>query len=814
MTSTSTKAGVRASLALSCVGSALLPFAAMAQDSAPQGSERSLGGVTVSDTAIDDVAEGRQQASPKALRPLRDTPQTITVISSQVMQQQNLLSLQDALSTVPGITFGAGEGGSGYGDSITLRGYTASNDITLDNVRSSAQYSRSDMFNTQQLEVTNGASSVNNGSGSVGGNINLVTKRPTDRDQILVQGGVGTANYYRGTVDINKKLSDTVAFRLNGMAHHNDIPGRQVEKNDRWGIAPSLTVGLGTPTRLTLMYYHQEDRNIPQFGLPYFANNAAGTNGYTGALPGVDRSAYYGFVNYDTQRINSNQITAILDHDFNDRVKLRNLMRYDQVSQFSRTDGPEGTFCLPNGLTPVGLACATGQAAGTYVPSGGSRGNTRDTNNQMFYEQADLIAKVNTGGIEHSIDLGFSASKEYYTLASGNSQRNADGSTVAIPAYNLYNPGLNNTYTGPTNFVVGSRSKNDVEDYAVYFFDAAKLNSHFELNGGVRLDRNLGHSATYAYSTTVGSTFGSLTSLSRFRNAATMFSYRIGLVYKPVDAVTAYVAYGNSKTPSQNTVNGACTQTATSATCNTKPEGAKNYEFGLKAEVAKGLLLTAAVFRNERNSYRVPSGDSTVPDQTVDGRSRVDGIALGASGNITSAWQVTANYTYLKSKLLQSVSNACLTNPYPYTVPATIVTNNNCTNTVAVPNPGAGSELIQTPKHSGSLYTSYRLPFGLTIGYGATFQGSFALNTPAIVSAVTTTTPVITTRTYNTTVYRSKSYVVHNATVSYDVNKNLNLQVNVKNIGDRLYYTRIRANNGWATPGDARSATLTLTYKH
>ena len=115
-----------------------------------------------------------------------------------------------------------------------------------------------------------------------------------------------------------------------------------------------------------------------------------------------------------------------------------------------------------------------------------------------------------------------------------------------------------------------------------------------------------------------------------------------------------------------------------------------------------------------------------------------------------------------------------------------------------MPNPGAGSELVQTPRHSGSLFTSYRLPFGLTVGYGVTYQGSFALNTP------TTTANVV---------YRSKSYTVHNATLAYDLNKRINLQVNVKNIGNRLYYTRIRPNNGWATPGDGRSAQLTATLK-
>ena len=136
--------------------------------------------------------------SPKATSAIVDTPQTITVISDQVIRKQNLQTLRDVLQTVPGITFGAGEGGGGYGDSINLRGYSANNDITVDGVRDSAQYSRTDPFNLQQIEVYNGANSVFNGSGSVGGTINLVSKVPTRENLTIVQGSVGTDNYYRG----------------------------------------------------------------------------------------------------------------------------------------------------------------------------------------------------------------------------------------------------------------------------------------------------------------------------------------------------------------------------------------------------------------------------------------------------------------------------------------------------------------------------------------------------------------------------------------------------------------------------------------
>jgi catecholate siderophore receptor len=786
----STGAAAPAFLALACVG-----FVASAPVHAATGPDDDKKGAATSEDAQDKdqiTVNGQiyqpKQESPKNTRPLRDTPQTVTVITAEVMQQQNILSLRDALATVPGITFGAGEGGSGYGDSINLRGFSANSDITVDNVRDSAQYTRSDNFNIEQIEVTNGSNSVYSGGGSVAGNINLVSKRPTGSNRSVVQAGMGTDNYYRATADIDHSLSDSIAVRLNAMYHRNDVPGREVENAKRWGVMPSITFGLNGPTKMGFLYLHQEDNNIPQFGVPYVSSVA---NGFTGQVPGTSRSGYYGYRNLDKQDSTVNQLTAILDQELSEKIALRNLTRYQDVRQYSIADGPEGTFCLSTSFTAGGVACAT---PGFFVPSGGSRGNTRDTRNQMLFNQTDLKGTVDTGGIEHSFDLGASVSRETFDVRSGNSQRNANGTTVTIPNYTLTDPNLNtsNVYKGPVNFIVAARNHSTVENYAVYLFDTMKLSNHFELNGGVRWERNIGEFTGNTIST-VAATLGQTTAVTTSGNRDSLFSYRIGAVYKPIEAVSLYVAYGNSKTPSQSTVNGSCTATGASQTCNVKPEGAKNYEIGGKAELFHGgLLLTAALFRTDRDSYKVASNDPTVPDQQLDGHSRVDGIALGATGHITSAWQVTANYTYLKSKLIQSVSDECIRAAQAGTPIAT------CANTVAIPDPAKGAALNQTPEHSGSLYTAYTFPFHLTVGYGATYQGKFAINLPTAA---------------NRTVLYSKDYLVHNLTVAYEFNRQLSAQLNVKNIGDKLYYTRIRANNGWATPGDGRSAILTLGYK-
>jgi catecholate siderophore receptor len=748
--------------------------------SAPAYAADSTDPVAEQDRA-DVVVTGHQvkseQESPKATRPVRDTPQTVTILTAKTIEEQNLLTLRDVLTTVPGITFGAGEGGGGYGDAITLRGYSANTDITVDGVRDSAQYTRTDNFDLEQVEVVNGANSVYGGAGSVGGSINIVTKRPLERTQVVVNGGIGTDDYYRGTVDANVRASEFIAVRLNAMVHQNDVPGRDVENYERWGIAPSITLGIGGPTSLTLKYVHQQDTNIPQYGVPYYVGP-----GGTGLIPEVDPSDYFGYRNVDIQKSNVDQATAIFEHEFSKSLSIRNLTRWQDVRQFVRVNPPQGTFCLSTGQLGTGAACPATVPAGYYLPSG-PRGNTRDSRNQLGYTQTDLRAEFGTGGLRHTLVLGFSAAWEKYFLASGNSLRNADGSNpnaAGWPLINIANPNEvvagpagftygSNVYTGPINFIPTQHQNGELENFAAYLFDTIAFSDQLELNGGVRYEHNSGwyRADTVASS---GANLGQVTPGERFENSDDLFSYRVGLVFKPVPAVSLYAAYGNSKTPSKTSVNGSCT----AATCNVKPESALNYEIGAKAELMGGdLLLTFAAFRNERDQFKVASGDPAVPEQQLDGRSRVNGIALGATGQISDAWSITANYTYLDSKILQSIaSNA----------PA------------GTPDLSAGAELPNTPNHSGSLFTTYKLPFGLSFGYGVTYQGSYAVTGGEV-----------------------PDYWVHNAYLAYDLGENFTAQLNVKNFTDADYYTRVRNNAGtgvaWATKGESRAAVLTLGYR-
>lgn len=768
-----------------------------------------LPAVTVEE-AEESPYKAQNPQSPKYTEPLRDTPQTITVVPKEVMHDQNLFTLRDILSTVPGITFGAGEGGGGYGDSITIRGFTGSSDIAVDGVRDSAQYTRSDSFNLEQVEVVNGASSVYSGAGAVGGTVNLVSKRPTQDKFINLTGGLGTDSYGRATLDANQPFADGAAARLNVMVHKNDAPGRDYENFERWGVAPSVVLGLGSPTQFTLSYFHQHDKNIPQYGVPFY-------NGQ--AVKGIDSENYYGYHDVDTQKIDNDTVTGIIDHKFNDTVGLRNLTRWGKTTQLSIVDPPQGTFCLSDGTKPVGWTASTATAAenisgyaactstdpapGFYQPSG-PRGNTRDTDNTIATNITDLTWKFDTAGIGHTLVTGFSVTHENFDLESGSQYRNADGSPVVYPPMDVYNPDSNYPDTLARNYFRTGQSDGELDNRALYAFDTIKFGEHWQLGGGLRYERNEGSSTTYTIKTYTAPTtaaptpdntnLGSITGASVGKNDDDLLSYRGSLLYKPVEAGSIYIAYGNSETPSKASVNGSCTVASTvtggvnqnSANCTVEPEKAVSYEIGTKWELfGKRLLATAAIFRNDRENYRVSdvgNPDNPTGEQQIDGESRVDGLELSVSGNITDKWAAFANYTYLDSEVLQGVSDFVADNGQDYT---------------------KGDHLTSVPENAFNIWTTYQLPYRVTVGYGAHYEGGVYLTQHSATNQKGAANEIPLVKT--------SDYWVHRMLVSYAVSRKFDLRLNVNNLFDKEYYARGR-NNGWATPGDARSFVLSTDY--
>lgn len=743
-------------------------------------------------------------ASPKFTEPLRDTPMSINVIPKELIKDQGVLTLRQILSNVPGITFGAGEGGSGFGDKINIRGYAADNDISIDGIRDSAQTTRTDPFNVEQIEVFKGASSVNSGAGAVGGSINLVSKSPEGTTFRRLSGGVGTEDYGRFTADINQSINADTAVRINGMVHQQTFSERDVTRAERWAIAPSVKFGIGKPTQWTLSYFHQYDNNIPDFGVP-FRNFKP--------VPGVSRRNYYGFSNVDSQVIKSDALTSVFEHQINQQVKLRNATRYAANDTDTTSDGVEGDVCINVGDYPLGTVLPTTASspptcstAGTYRPRGGPNGQIRNTKNTILVNQTDVTWSFNTGFAAHTLVTGAQISKETYHLDSGALFRDPDGTFYDVipgtkspyPSTDLYHP--THLWTMPMNPIITSYTDTSVNNSAAYAFDTIKFGEQWILSGGVRYERNRSNALTFTRSpnpSVTGTGTSAVTGTpGPFAVAANnpiskddkLLSYRAGLSYKPVENGTIYISYGNAKLPATSSGNtlGSCTDTTSTSstgvvsgsnTC-VKPETTVAYEAGTKWDfLQERLALTAAVFRNNRTNFRVASATAGVTYQQLDGESRVDGIELGVQGSVTKEWAIYANYAYLRSEILRSIAK-----------------NSTATDTQK------GNPLGNVPTNSASLWTTYEFPMGLQFGYGLNYSSTVYQVSALPVGA--------------TTLPKLPGYTVQNALLGYKVNKDLNFALNVNNLTNRVYYTQLRGSqaSGWVNPGEGRNAVLSANY--
>jgi catecholate siderophore receptor len=691
-----------------------------------------LGSVNV-DGKAEKSYKVEESASAKYTAPLLDTPQTITVVPKEVIQEQQALSLRQVLSNVSGITFNAGEGGGGSGDSINIRGFSANSNIQVDGLRDSAQTSRTDTFNIEQVEVIKGPNSVFGGAGTTGGSINIISKQPMDRAFTRIGGGLGTDNYHRLTLDTNQPLEGLgtdSALRLNLMAHENDVPGRDQIDRERWGIAPSLRLGFNESTRLTLSAFHQTDDNLPDYGVPALDGKK---------LAGVSREDYFGWKNLDKEEIEQNAFTANFEHDFNDNLRLQNLTRYSRVDRDT--------------VVSASHVNLTGVPAGNYRPAG-PQAYGRDVTTDMWINQTNLRASFDTAGLGHELVTGVELSRENLDLKTynhglGNALYPADGYDLANP------PGQ---WNGPINKTITGYTENQLDNKALYVFDTIALSEQWDLNLGLRYDWFDAESETFS---------ATQVRTGRFTSKDEELSSRAGLVYKPTDNGRIYVAWGNSFNPSAESV-------ATSGgglngnTQNLDPEKNETWELGTKWEFLGGrLMLDGAVFRVEKTDAREQLADGSY---ILAGEQRVQGVELGATGKVTDRWNVYANYTFLDSETLKSEID-----------PAR-----------------EGQALGNTPPHSFNLWTTYELPQGWTLGYGARYVSERNVS--------------------SSTQAKLDDYWLHNAMVGYKVSDNLDLQLNVNNLFDEDYVERVRQNIGTTARssaieyGDARSAMLSATY--
>lgn len=549
-------------------------------------------------------------SSPKFTEPLRDTPLTISIIPKAVIEEQGATTLRDVLRNVPGLTITAGEGGVPAGDNLTLRGFSARNDIFIDGSRDLGPQSR-DPFNLEQVEVIKGPSSAFNGRGSTGGSVNLVTKSPGLNRLIGGTLNFGTDKTKRVTTDINLPLKaiglgERTAFRLNFLWHESGVAGRDAVENQRWGVAPSLAFGVGTRTRFTLNYFKTKQDNLPDYGIPWVTATHNVLRDYRDQPAPVERDSFYGLKSRDFERLNSDFATARIEHDFADALTLRSQFRYGRSTRDSVTSAPR--FANDNNLV---------------INRNGPSWITED---EIWDSQTDMRARFATGALDHAIVFGAAITRE---------TNFRQARTVAgAPTTTLYDPNPDQPFNGTITF---NPNLGDVtgDSQALYLFDTVKVSQKFELTGGLRWDRF--------------DVDGVSTAPAVIRRVDSMVSWRAGAVYKPRPNGSFYASYGTSLNPS---LEGLSYGTANTAI---EPEKTYTAEFGSKWDVFnERLSLSAAVFRVEKTNARTPGVLPDDPPQILQGEQRVDGIELGASGRITRAWLLFGAYTLLDSQITKS----------------------------------------------------------------------------------------------------------------------------------------------------------------
>ncbi len=673
-------------------------------------------------------------SSPKQTAPLLDTPQTVTVIPQALIQERGARNLTEVLRNTPGITFDAGENGFATStNNFKLRGFDTSGSIFIDGARDSGSYAR-DTFNIDRVEVFKGPS-ADNGRGTAGGYINMVTKSPILQNFIAGEVGFGFDEYdsklrKRTTADVNYMVTPTTAIRLNGMWEDGGVAGREVAEGNAWGFAPSIAFGLGTKARATFSYEHLTRKDVPDWGVP--GQRMKGFYNYDPVAGQASRDNFYG-LRSDFDDVEADSAIARFEYDLAPNVTISNQTRWSRVDRTSR-------YGLPFGYN-------TATQVVTVQHQAYDRVNTSLTN------LTNLSAEFFTGTFKHNVSAGIELSRE---------ESDAWRFGTANTTTNIFDP--NPGRPGPS--LTSTQSANvRVNTIAAYLYDTIELNRHWQITGGLRAER---------YKVRIDDSTGS----SDFDDAFSTLGGKIGIVYKPVENGSFYVSYGISHQPPGSYLsNPDISRTGDNAfpglIPGADPVRAQNYEVGLKWDFFGGRLqTTAALFRTEKRAPITGCAVLTPPacpaGQEVLGYGRqiVQGLELGVAGNVTDRWKVFGGLLFLDSERKHSAFldmaryNA---NPGDYGNDPAVRTS--------------GDELAFTPKFSGNLWTTYAFANGWTLGGGVQYVGSSWFGRPDDAERIIP----------NGRFGKLPSYFLVHLMASYEIRKDVNIVFNVDNVFDKTY---------------------------
>mgnify|MGYP003645167194 FL=1 len=592
--------------------------------------------------------------------PLLDTPQTVSVVTREQLDDQALQDIGDILRYTPGASIGQGEGNR---DQITIRGQNTTADFFVDGIRDDVQYFRP-LYNIERVEIHKGPNAMIFGRGGGGGIINRVTKSPVaDRQFGEATASVDSFGAYFLGGDLNLPVGNTAAIRINGLYeefnnHRDFFDGR------RFAVNPTFGAELGDQTRILLSYEYVDDDRAVDRGNPAelrAAGNSCSFADPCGPLAGY-RDTLFGQPGTNRTTLQAHIVKLRVEHDFSDELSFNSTTQYGDYDKLYRNIYPVDAVSNDIRLTPA----SNSVTLDGYVDT---------TDRENFISQGNLLWTGDTGGLGHSLLLGYEIGQQQ----SANARRdilfaasNDDlvvvplTDPIVVPAFSF--PAFNRSTVSDLNFL------------SLYVQDQISIGDHFDLIGGVRFDR---------FDLDVNDIQSGLL----LNRTDEKFSPRFGAIYKPQENISIYASYAKSFLPRS----GDQFLTLNPTNANLAPETFVNYEIGVKWDLTSGLSLTTALFRLDRDDQAIlldNQGNSTLSG------SRTEGVEFQLVGKLTDQWQINSGYSYLDGQQRNA-------------------------GTVG----GQDLRLFQVPEHMISLWTKYDVTEQFAAGIGVTHQSSqFATN--------------------------------------------------------------------------------------
>jgi catecholate siderophore receptor len=607
------------------------------------------------------------QASGKFPEPLLNTPKTVTVISKDVLADENATSLKQAVLNTAGVTLGTGEGGNAFGDRFFVRGFDTRNDVFIDGLRDSGVSVRENFF-TEQIEILRGPGSSFAGRGTTGGAINIVTKQATTEKSFYnMDTTFSTDPGSRVVLDVNQVINPTLAIRAGGLFQKSSIEGSNYATDDRGGGFVAVKWTPADAIKITADYVHTDLHGLPDFGVPYYRPGSTGssTQVFTttagGPAPdfGVDRNNFYGFVNRDFYSAQQDIGTLNAEVQINP-----DLVVSDKIRASHSLLNYLGTIPESPNLTTGTL---TANPVSRYQPT------------DVVDNQTEATYKFDTYGWNHTAVAGVEISRETSSIDSysgftsegtGSGAFTGGGSETGVSIYNPQDTFA--SFTTPT--LTGMPTKIAIDTTSGYLIDSANYHDVLILNGGIRFDDYKIKTSGYGTSGSVAGVFGSQAAEFGMPN------FNLGLTFKPLPTTSVYIAYATSSDPVGSEFDGTSANYGGLAPI---INGSSNQIFGPMKNSAievgnkwelfdRHLLVSGALFQtnvtNARESVNVTSTanqTAACPYNTAIGGTQpcisagaayeIHGVDLEVTGKITDKWSVFGGLVLMKSEVTKSL---------------------------------------------------------------------------------------------------------------------------------------------------------------